>query len=110
MKHLITMMACIMVLLALLSQLVQNQQILLQLESGSHAIDQFCEYGDEAELKKSLCRIMDCEIEEVSIEQRDDVWIITVPIKKVLAAPEFWGINPNKNEGVYQWERRIRHE
>ena len=50
MKHLITMTASLMVLMALLSQIVQNQQLLMQFEAGSHAVEYFCETLDEGGL------------------------------------------------------------
>ncbi len=106
MKHLITMTACLMVLMALLSQFVQNQKLLSQLESGSHAVDAFCKSGDEIELKSSLSGIMDCERSEVMVVKDKDTFIITVPVKSILATPSFWGIDPVENVGQYRWERK----
>ena len=105
MKHLITMTACLLVLMALLSQFVQNQQLLMQLEAGSHAVDLFCEDRDEAALRSSLARVMDCEEREIGLQQGDNRLVITVPVKAILASPEFWGLDSAENQGVYRWER-----
>ena len=105
MKHLITMTACLLLLMALLSQFVQNQQLLLQLESGSQAVDRFCENGDEARLKHALSRIMDCETGEIVIEKEADVLLVRTPVKSILAVPVFWGISTEENCGIFCWER-----
>lgn len=105
MKHLITMTACLLILMALLCQFVRNQQLLMQLEVGSHAVDLFCENRDERNLKVSLCRIMGCEEREVTVKEEGSFFIITAPVECILATPEFWGIEPEENQGVYRWER-----
>ena len=105
MKHLITMTACLLLLMALLSQFVQNQQLLLQLEAGSQAVNHYCENGDEAGLRDTLSRIMDCEIEEIVIEREADTLVISTPVKSILATPAFWGVSPEENCGNYCWER-----
>ena len=107
MKHLITMTACLLVLMALLSQFVHNQKLLLQLEGGSHVVEQFCEYRDMAKLKTALGRIMGCETDEIYVEEQQDTFVITAPVKRILAAPAFWGIDPEVNSGRYRWEREV---
>lgn len=108
MKHLITMTACLMILMALLSQFVQNQQLLVQRELGSHAVDIFCETGEEDMLRGTLSRIMGCETEEIVVEKEDDTFVVTAPVKAILAAPSFWGIDPACNRGQYRWERNLK--
>jgi len=110
MKQLVTMTACLMLLMALLSQFVQNQKLLMQLEAGSHAVDVFCETKDEVELKRSLSRIMNCEPAELSITEGEDCCVIKTPVKPVLSASSFWGIDEDANRGVYRWERKVRDE
>ena len=50
MKHLITLTACLMILMALLSQFVQNQHLLLQLEQGTQVVDVYCKTKDRKQL------------------------------------------------------------
>ncbi|MBR3785200.1 MAG: hypothetical protein IKJ77_02195 [Firmicutes bacterium] len=109
MKHLITMTACLLVLMALLSQFVHNQKLLLQLESGSHMVEQFCEHRDVERLKSGLGHIMGCETDEISVEEQQGVFVVTSPVKRILAAPAFWGIDPKENSGRYQWEREAEN-
>lgn len=108
MKHLITMTASLMVLMALLSQIVQNQQLLMQFEAGSHAVEYFCETLDEAGLKDSLSRIMGCETGDITVIKDEGRFVISAPVKTILAAPEFWGIEPEENKGTYRWERKAK--
>ena len=110
MKQLITMTACLMILMALLSQFVQNQTLLMQLEQGSHAVDLFCETGEENTLKASMAAIMDCETEEIRVQEQEGRILVSAPVKAVLASPSFWGIDPEENHGRYQWEREDRDE
>ena len=108
MKHLITMTASLMILMALLSQFVQNQSLLMQLEAGSHAVDIFCEKQDEDDLKVSLSRIMDCVTAEIVIEKEEGFVVVTAPVKSILATPGVWGIEPEENRGIYRWEREVQ--
>lgn len=108
MKHLITMTACLLLLVALLSQFVQNQQLFIQLEMGGHAVDLFCETRDEPKLKHSLGRIMDCEESEITVKEEGDFFVITAPVECILATPEFWGVDAEANQGIYRWEREVK--
>ena len=108
MKHLVTMTACLMILMALLSQLVQNQKILFQLEEGRYVVDIFCDNGDEEALKSSLHRILHCDEDEIMIEKNNENVTIKVPIHDVLATPGFWGVTREMNQGSYCWERKIK--
>lgn len=110
MKHLITLTACLLVLMALLSQFAHNQKLLMQLEQGSRVVDMFCENGDIGELRSSLASVMDCQKEELSIEKEGDSYVISAPVKAILAAPSFWGIKPEANCGRYRWERMAGNE
>lgn len=110
MKQFITVTGCVILLMALLCQFVQNQKILMALEAGSHAVDRFCEIEDERALRLSLSRIMDCGEEEVHIEKENGRWEIKVPVKQILAAPAFWGVLPEENKGIYKWEREHKNE
>lgn len=107
MKQLITMAACLMVLMALLSQFVQNQQLLMKVESGTYAVDVFCRDKDEDRLRDSLSHIFECKKEDVLIKKEKNLLSITTPVKEILAVPEFWGIVQSQNHGVYRWERTL---
>lgn len=110
MKHLITLTACLLVLMALLSQFVHNQNLLMQLEQGSRIVDIFCENEDIGELKSSLASVMDCPKEELSIEKEGNSYVISAPVKAILAVPSFWGIESEANCGRYRWERIVEDE
>ena len=110
MKQLITLTACLMILMALLTQFVQNQKLLMQIEKGSRIVDSFCEDGDEDALRASLCRVMGCEDAAVSVTTEGDKIMVTAPVESILATPSFWGIEPERNHGRYRWERKKGHE
>lgn len=110
MKQLITMAACLMVLMALLSQFVQNQKLLMQMEAGSHAVDAFCETRDVGALKEAMGRIFDCQPEGLVITEEENCYVIKAPVKPILANPSFWGVEPEENQGMYRWERNLRDE
>ena len=105
MKQLITMTACLLLLMALLSQFVQNQKLLMDLESCSHQVDIFCVTEDVPALRRSLGKIMNCSEGEITIEREASLWVIQVPVKKILITPSFWGVKKEDNHGVYVWER-----
>ena len=107
MKHLITLTASLMILLALLSQFVQNQRLLVQLEQGTYVVNTYCSDRNDVELKESLSRIMMCEKEAITIETQGDIMKIKVPLKDILATPKLWGISKDVNQGIYRWERKI---
>ena len=110
MKHIITMTACLMVLMALLSQFVHNQQLLMKVESGSYAVDVFCKDKNEHKMRETLSKIFDCNREDVLLEVENGMLRISTPVKEILAVPEFWGIEPTMNYGVYRWERQMENE
>ncbi|MBR3756210.1 MAG: hypothetical protein IKK48_03780 [Firmicutes bacterium] len=108
MKHLITMSACLLILMVILLQLVQNQKLLMQLEAGSYVVQLFCDNKDEDSLISSLSDIMDCEEREITVKKEGDTFLISAPVKAVLATPSFWGIEIEENHGIYCWKREVR--
>jgi len=110
MKQLITMTACMMILMALLTQIVQNQKLLMQLEAGTHAVDVFCETKDQSALKQSMAHIMRCEPESLTVTEEKDCYVIKAPVNPILATPAFWGVDEEANQGLYRWERKVQDE
>lgn len=110
MKHLITLTACLMILMALLSQFVQNQHLLLQLEQGTQVVDVYCKTKDRKQLKSCLSQIMDCKAEEIEIKQTGDKITISCPVNGILANPGFWGLDEQENRGRYCWKRMVEDE
>ena len=105
MKHLITLTASLMILMALLSQFVQNQRLLMQLEHGTYVVNSYCKDKNDMKLKESLSRIMMCEKESVSIAKQGQRLKISVPLKDILSTPKLWGVSKEENQGSYCWER-----
>ena len=110
MKHLITMTACLMVLMALLSQFVHNQQLLMKVETGSYTVDVFCKDKNERKMRETMAQIFNCNREDILIEEENGILQISTPVKEILAVPEFWGIEQSLNYGVYRWERQMENE
>ena len=116
MKNLITCTACVILLMAFTVELAHYQQLYLQLVMMSRYIAQFeekvSEEGNmELETKEWICKkvadIMECKKEEVTVKYQKNKagknvsvgYELTFPINRVLASPQFWGIDEKINSG-----------
>lgn len=124
MKHLITITACMMLLLALIMQMTRNQALYLQVAEVSRTVDAFAEEIEEAgrvpeSVRKQICRraaeILECSRDDIRIEEertatsagRQIRYTVQIPVRDVLAAPGFWHIDAAANQFNCQIKRTI---
>lgn len=127
MKNLLTSVACIMILLAFVLQFTQNQVLHNRLTAIDQAGNNFKEIikqegcitaENEKQLKKEICRILDCPEEDIRIKGgRERVfrgglihYSIEVPVKEIISVPLFWGIREDENQISYKIHRYTTSE
>lgn len=118
MKNLITSIACMMLLLALILQFAQNQNLHCRLLAVNQAVSTFKEeakqegyISDENEnwLREQLSGILSCKAEQISVSgTRKSVrqgelieYQVKFPLTDLLISPEFWGIHETENVVTY---------
>ena len=99
MKHLITSIACVMLLMTFLMQFAQNQVLFQKLMMVHATVDAYAQ--EEERLKQEISRIMDCDGAAVSVMEEEDYMEVMFPIEKVLASPDFWGVDEADNRADY---------
>ncbi|MEE0741177.1 MAG: hypothetical protein ACLRWH_02315 [Emergencia sp.] len=124
MKHLITITACMMLLMALIMQMVQSQMIYLQVEEVAKAMDAFApeiqkegcvSESIQIKISEAAAEILGCSEEEIIIETdrtvvsagEEIVYMVQIPIKDILAAPDFWKVDTQTNRLDYQIRRKL---
>lgn len=124
MKHLITVTACMMLLMALIMQMVQSQMIYLQVEEVAKAMDAFApeiqkegcvSESIQIKISEAAAEILGCSEEEIIIETdrtvvsagEEIVYMVQIPIKDILAAPDFWKVDTQTNRLDYQIRRKL---
>lgn len=124
MKHLITITACMMLLMALIMQMVQSQMIYLQVEEVAKAMDAFApeiqkegcvSESIQIKISEAAAEILGCSEEEIIIETdrtvvsagEEIVYMVQIPIKGILAAPDFWKVDTQTNRLDYQIRRKL---
>ena len=95
MKHLITSIACMVLLLALLMQFVQNQVLYQNLVMVNSVVDETT--SDQSALKAEISQIMGCDADAVMVREDGDFVEVKFPITHVLASPSFWGVESEEN-------------
>lgn len=124
MKHLITVTACMMLLMALIMQMVQSQMIYLQVEEVAKAMDAFApeiqkegcvSESIQIKISEAAAEILGCSEEEIIIETdrtvvsagEEIVYMVQIPLKDILAAPDFWKVDTQTNRLDYQIRRKL---
>lgn len=124
MKHLITVTACMMLLMALIMQMVQSQMIYLQVEEVAKAMDAFApeiqkegcvSESIQIKISEAAAEILGCCEEEIIIETdrtvvsagEEIVYMVQIPLKDILAAPDFWKVDTQTNRLDYQIRRKL---
>ncbi len=122
MKNLITATAVLVLLLVLLSEFVHQQVLFMKTQAVEQAMESFCRMEaagstpafNEEQLKVRVSSILDCSREQILVERKVQTqekkmyYVLQIPIEKIVAAPEFWGIGDN--QGVLRIERETVYE
>lgn len=108
MKDLITTIGSIMILMVFVMQFCANQVIATRIFMADVILDELSTGKVEGDLIEScrgkLADCFDCENNEVKFEQKEDKYVIQVPIRNVVACSDFLGISEEKNESIYRRE------
>ena len=118
MKNLITMMACVMLLLTFLTEFVQSQQLALRIGQAERITDFYCQVEDMEGMQRELSRVMGCGTEDIRLvmteakrgEKVVKSYRVEIPVEKILASPKFWGIDETENKGMHTLEREVVYE
>lgn len=124
MKHLITLIPCMMILLVLTMQFSQNQIVHHQLIAADKTVNDFRDVikeegcltpRTEQELRRRLSKIVHCSEDEISISgdrkpKARGNWIhlmVSIPINSLVIETDFWGMEEQDTRMDYKLERYI---
>lgn len=127
MKNLITAAACLLLLLAFLVQIIENQKIYIKITNLDEEVNNFkevikqdgCITGDnEKRMIGEISRILNCNPQKIKIKgdkkpmQRGELirYQVEVPIENVIANREFWGIPKDYDKINYVVKRNTTSE
>lgn len=122
MKNLITSAACIMILLAFVLQFTSDQIMHNKISAVNQAVNNFKEIArqegcisavNEQSLRRELSSLLECEESEILVrgdrtaQYRGNLicYEVEVPLKNIVAAAEFWGIDREDNKTAYKIKR-----
>ena len=104
MKDLITTIGAVTILMIFVFQFCINQTIITKVIVAEKFVSSLEENQDVADidrLKNKLSDLFSCDVSELSLEEREDVYIIKVPLRNVVACGDFLGISPEDNRATY---------
>ncbi len=124
MKNLITLIGCVLILLAMFLQIAQNQITYNRLANVDSGVTAFkdklalegCITKDNANwLKNYIATKADCNYEDVIISGTDSPlpkgdlvhYVVEVKLSKLLAAKEFWGFDKSDDTRIYKIDRYV---
>lgn len=119
MKNLITSIACVMVLLAMLAEFAHGQALYSRIIAADQAVNSFRDVAraegcisreNERWIKEELARLLDCRPSDVQVSGPSQpvglgqrmTYTIKAPVGEALALPGFWRIGEEDSRFDYR--------
>lgn len=115
MKDLITTIGAVSILMIFVLQFCSNQLIATRMLIADKLLDdfgnEFFVEGSDQKIafeerwpiyRENLARCFDCDQGEVCFTESNGEYIVSAPVKNVVACAEFLGISPEGNQFVYE--------